>query len=77
MDSACVYVTSEHRVEVCGAHASNIAKRGAALVVVAQVWASPRGVSVGFDIIGVVPGVGNVVSGGWPTFGFIRRHHHE
>ena len=42
MESACVYVTSEHRVEVCGAHASNIAKRGAARVVVAQGWASPR-----------------------------------
>jgi hypothetical protein len=41
MKSTCVYVTTEHGVEVCGAHASNIAKRGAASVVVAQVWARP------------------------------------
>src|SRR5579864_589892 len=30
MQSARVYVTSEHQVEVSGAHASNIAKHGAA-----------------------------------------------
>jgi hypothetical protein len=35
-------VTSEHCIEVCGAHASKIAKRGAAKVVVVQRWANPR-----------------------------------
>jgi hypothetical protein len=41
MEPACVYMTREHGVEVCGAHASNIAKRGAASVVMAQMWANP------------------------------------
>jgi hypothetical protein len=41
MESASVYVTSEHRVEVCGAHASKIAKRGAASVVVLKCGPAP------------------------------------
>jgi len=41
MQSARVYVTSEHQVEVSGAHASNIAKRGAASVAVLQGGPAP------------------------------------
>src|ERR1700758_1035354 len=41
MEPACVKVTREHGGEVCGAHASNIAKGGAASAVMAQMWASP------------------------------------
>ncbi len=36
-----LYVTNEHWVEAGGAHASKIAKRGAAFFVEIQRWASP------------------------------------
>ena len=41
MQSARVYVTSEHQVEVSGAHASKIANRGAASVAVLQGGPAP------------------------------------